>query len=530
VVETPNLVGTGADQRRDSGFALGIALLFLVVAGTSVVFHEPWRDEAQAWLIARDSGGLGALFANCRYEGVPALWHALLLPLTRLGPPCLMSGLNLALAATAVFVFARFAPFDRKARALFAFGYLPIYEWGTIARNYALGVVFLFLFAVFFSRRRLILQGLVLAAAANTSAHAAIVAASALTLVLVDGASRSRQSGCRKSGAAYGAGIALAAVGILASVLQMTPPGNMGMPWIEPPSLHRLWSVVCSFPAGIAPFADCWFGKVEGLVSPWIAVPLTVAAVLLTLAFIVVASAYLLHRRAVWIVAASALSMLCGLFFFFGWRGPRHAGFLLIGLLLALWLAPLFPERRPLPGRGAQWMAALQRQMPRVLGALLAFQCLVAGLAVTVEICTVFSAARDTARMIRASGHSGLPLVVDPDITAAGIVAHLGAPTAYYPNVHRWGSFVVWREHMNDRSAVSADDAGIFHQVSRLGINSDVVVVLGHSVDTDVQARVGAELIGHASADVVHEESYWVYRRMGIMEVWRPGGAPSVRE
>lgn len=49
--------------------------------------HEPWRDESQAWLIARDSGVWQAVTEVARQEGHPALWSLLLMPLAKAGAP-----------------------------------------------------------------------------------------------------------------------------------------------------------------------------------------------------------------------------------------------------------------------------------------------------------------------------------------------------------------------------------------------------------------------------------------------------------
>ena len=48
--------------------------------------HVNWRDEAQAWLLARDLSPV-QLFRQMSYEGYPCLWHLLLMPLAKLGLP-----------------------------------------------------------------------------------------------------------------------------------------------------------------------------------------------------------------------------------------------------------------------------------------------------------------------------------------------------------------------------------------------------------------------------------------------------------
>ena len=59
-----------------------IAFIFFGLVG--ILHHEIWRDEFQAWLLARDSASLIELFQNMRYEGHPGLWHLCLYGLTRI--------------------------------------------------------------------------------------------------------------------------------------------------------------------------------------------------------------------------------------------------------------------------------------------------------------------------------------------------------------------------------------------------------------------------------------------------------------
>ena len=56
-------------------------ILVLVYAGLTLytlLHHEPWRDEAQAWLLARDLGPV-ELLHQLPMEGTPGLWHFLLM-------------------------------------------------------------------------------------------------------------------------------------------------------------------------------------------------------------------------------------------------------------------------------------------------------------------------------------------------------------------------------------------------------------------------------------------------------------------
>src|SRR5689334_12634149 len=71
-------------RRRQTTFAPWLALaLYAALLAIGIAHHEIWRDEAQAWLLARDSGTPLALLHAMRYEGHPPIWHLLLWLLSR---------------------------------------------------------------------------------------------------------------------------------------------------------------------------------------------------------------------------------------------------------------------------------------------------------------------------------------------------------------------------------------------------------------------------------------------------------------
>jgi hypothetical protein len=109
--------------------------------------HEMWRDELQAWMIARDSATPAELLRNARHESHPALWHVPLYGVSRATrDPRGMQLLHLCIATGAVCLFVRAAPFSRVQKVLCALGYFPLFEYGIISRSYSLGMALLFLF------------------------------------------------------------------------------------------------------------------------------------------------------------------------------------------------------------------------------------------------------------------------------------------------------------------------------------------------------------------------------------------------
>ena len=109
---------------------------FLVAAGSGLFLllglillwrHEMWQDEWQAWLIARESPSLPALFRNLRYEGHPGLWYCGLFLVSRItSSPLGMQVLHLIIATCSVYVFLKYSPFTRTHKAPVYLRLLPL--------------------------------------------------------------------------------------------------------------------------------------------------------------------------------------------------------------------------------------------------------------------------------------------------------------------------------------------------------------------------------------------------------------------
>jgi len=105
--------------RRDfsfKGLEAVILGLYAIVVSWIAYHHEPWGDEAQAWLIARDSSLDDIFFKRLHYEGTPGLWNLLLWGLCCLHFP--YSSMHWATAlfgVFAVYLLLRYAPFNRKS-------------------------------------------------------------------------------------------------------------------------------------------------------------------------------------------------------------------------------------------------------------------------------------------------------------------------------------------------------------------------------------------------------------------------------
>ncbi|MBW3093678.1 hypothetical protein KIH79_12280 [Bifidobacterium sp. 82T10] len=134
-----------------------IVLVFVVLyAFAQVVLavrHEPWRDESQAWLIARDATPWRIVSDLTSQEGHPALWFFVLMPFAKLGVGYWsMEMLSVVITVlAAVLLIAVKAPTIWKIVVLFTplFWYWP----SVVSRSYCLIALFAMLAAVLYPRR-----------------------------------------------------------------------------------------------------------------------------------------------------------------------------------------------------------------------------------------------------------------------------------------------------------------------------------------------------------------------------------------
>ena len=135
--------------------AFAVTLLFAVLSAAVISFHEPWLDEAQAWLIARDAS-IPDMFLNLSHvEGhIPFWWLVLALP-AKLGVPYEtgLKAVNILMAVAACAVFEFKSPFPNAFKIVFPFTYFFFYQYSIVTRPYMLLILALFLVAATFGSR-----------------------------------------------------------------------------------------------------------------------------------------------------------------------------------------------------------------------------------------------------------------------------------------------------------------------------------------------------------------------------------------
>ena len=422
-------------RRSDTLFNAAVLTVYIAVVAFALDRHAMWRDEMQAWLIARDAAGIGDLLGNLHYEGHPALWYLLLMPLARISTdPRMMQGLHLAIAAGMVAVVLWRAPFSRLERALFAFGYFPLFEYAVKSRSYGLGTLIVAIVCALWPQRRQrpIAIAVALALMANVHVVFTIISLGFIAAIAVERLLGDRAAPSRREIAA----LAIVALGwVLAAKTAVPPPDEAfdQAKWFFDVSLARASIVFNGLGAVLGTDYRGWCG-LGGLAV--LAVPLW---------------RWRANRPAAALLAVSLGGLV--VFFYTKYTGyVWHHGAFFVVLVAAVWIARVAPGPRAL--------------LPApIFIVVLLVQAANGVQAVQEDLHRPYSEARAAARFIIAQGWDRGPIVAADDVTASTVAGYLGAERLYYSKGGRWGSFVKW----DPARKVPVDDAAVLADTDRVG-------------------------------------------------------------
>lgn len=390
-----------------TGQRTAAAILLIVYAAATLyvgLHHEPWRDEADSWLVVRDAS-LPAIFEWTRDAGTPALWYLALKPLVWLGLPYQsqeLLHLALAWAAAAVVLFA--SPFPWLTRVLLIASYYLGYEYAVIARSYVLTVLLSFLAAAFYRERRSrpIRYAIVVALLFNTNVHGAIIAAILLLLFFV------WRPRARGFGPASIIGPALIMVlGAIAAWAQLRTAPDAAYPGIvrEIQPMNAWLAIGSAFFAGI----------------PWQIGAIAGVALVLTIAYAV------RKKRDALLFLALSLVLLEILFVFVWFGGFRHAGLLLLCAVVAMWLARDVPQFATV-----------------ALTISLAVLTVFCGRMAAADIEMNFSGSREMGTFIAANRLGRYDIAAHNFHACEAVLPYVPGKTLWYAALNRTGTYMLW--------------------------------------------------------------------------------------
>jgi len=465
-------------ERRPRG-TLWLWLAYCGALAALLAFHEPWRDEIQAWLLARDSPSLVALWKNTRYEGHPLAWHFLLWVLARLtANPVAMQVLHGLLAAAGAFLFLQKAPFPLPWRAAWVFTYFPLYEYGVLARNYQLTA--LGFWAALALRQKPRWAGAALALVANSSPMGLLLAPP-LALGM-------RLKGFRLS---KGGWFLLSLAWGFALWSCLPPPDyEHARGWFWHWDWGRAYYVIRGLAAAFFPIPSpqVHFWN-DPLLFPFAPTPAGAAlAIGIATAFLALAGFALPSRvaRLLWLAGLAAL----GGFFYLKFPGTtRHHGFFLLWTLAMLWLFC-----RPVARSSWRWLLPAALVLPGLAGA---------AVASWFEVRYPFSAGRQAAGEV-VQKCMGLPLVGHPDWAASTVAGYLPHRPILYLTTGAAGTFVRWNLARAQREKLTQEQ--LLWQ-ARATVAGDFCLLLNAPL-----AGAPCLLLAAQPLAIVSDEAFWLYR------------------
>lgn len=501
-----------------------VVLFFISLAYVTLLHHEMWRDELQAWLIATGSASVGDLFQNIQYERHPALWYLSLYLLSRLSEsPMVMQVFHILLATAGIYLLARFAPFTRVQKLCFAFGYFPFYEYGVISRGYVMGVVCLFAFCALQSRtpKYPLVQACVLVLLANTSIYGAMIAFAFGIYFVVDWLTVL----CEKQGPEKSRMLLLSlfivGLGVATSIVQIMTPERSSQVQQRITSIkatqvgETLTAVRRSYLP--IPRQDLHFWNTNVLDEilnerPRVGRLVTIGLLGLALWVLVPTPVTLL----VYVVATVALLAVTHVTHYGiqeDYGGVRHIGYLFLSLVGCLWISlsrigtTETPSLRIAFSSFPKAMSVGRIGMVSVLFGAHAFAGI---LAVRADLQYPFSASKDVAQFLKEHDMTDMVMIGNEDFAASSVAGYLNR-ALYYAESDRLGTFIVWEP---GRQPVSSGE--LIRKAENFAAleHRDVLLILNHDLGPEADGLVK---IRSFDQSIVKDERYVLYRKSYCM-------------
>jgi len=495
-----------------------LLLAFFILGLLGILNHAMWRDELNGWLIARDSPSLTDFWNNIRYEGHPILWYACLYLLNQITRNAItMQLFHLLLATMGMGLFIYFSPFSRLQKLLFTLGYLPIYEYLLISRNYAIGVLFLFAFCTLFKSREKSYLGLaiILALLANSNAYCLLITvALTITLVVEYIASKYIDLEIKINASLQNALFSLLIVllGISLSVILLMPPTDSTLQggadqWFLQWDFHRfnqaltrIWNSYIlvlvpgdSKPPDVFLFAIISLGILAFVITIFLEYP-------------IILGFYLMGTGG--IVLFTYLKFL---------GSARHYGHLYLILITAFWLTRYYspsniltqyifkiPEKFTLII--TRWLNWTKKYKLTFLMIILYAQLAAGIVSFSRDVFLPYSASRETAQYIKAKDWKDRFIVGSEDFTIAPISGYLQRKI-YYPESQAEGSFVLFnqqRKIVNDQEILDQLQK-LIHQNAK-----PLLLILNRKLDAS-PSGLTIEPIKEFTHSFIGNETYYLY-------------------
>ncbi|MEO5356842.1 MAG: hypothetical protein H7844_06035 [Nitrospirae bacterium YQR-1] len=504
------------DTHNNLRFVYICTLAFFILTLFNIVHHEMWRDELEAWMIARDAASLDGLVENMRYQGHPMLWHLILYPLTKITRnPAAMQAVHLLIATVSAFIFLRFAPFSKLLRTLFIFGYFPFFEFATISRNYAIGTLFLFIFCACFGKdlknRNYIMLSAVLFLMCQCNALSTILAIALAATIFIEPVLMKDYSVYR-TGRFY-ISLLIFTAGLVLSLIQMTPPSDSY--WYNPvlintdiagrieDQISEMWNVFIPVPRIEMTFLGTNILSYLPVQRETRYILRMFASFVLFLfpLFIVLRKKTAVFYYITAIVGVTAF----GYIFYEG--SLRHKAHYYFAFVSTLWIAGYYTSAEFTKKTSFNvFLDFFERNKNRFTVVIFSAGVISALIANTLDYIYQFSESKEAANYIKQNNWQNMPISGFWDFASSGVSAYLDRPF-FYPVPGKMGTFTVWRAEKR----TEAVDVLKVTQSYMKSVRSDVLLVFNSPVKNYELRHYRLVPLKQFTKSIVKSEKFFLY-------------------
>ncbi len=250
-----------------------IFLFWAVIAAYSIInillikYHEPWRDEAQQWLVVNKLSLL-EIIDDLKYEGHPCLWYLILYPFVKSGFPYITANLvSFAFMLIGVYLFLKYSPFPFYVKIFVVFSPIFVYYYPVISRSYCLIPFFVALLAILYPDRhkKTWQYGLIIGLLIQTHALMLGMAGMLMLFWVIESFQQYKQTGDKKQLLSDRKGILIPILSIIFLFFQWMNVNESAWFNIQAPSIFEF---IKSFFVTFSSIVDSLFGI--GINNAWI--------------------------------------------------------------------------------------------------------------------------------------------------------------------------------------------------------------------------------------------------------------------
>ena len=413
-------------RAADHRFNIFVLTAFLVVTAIASTQHAMWKDEIQAFLIARDSATPWDIIQHLRLDGHPLLWYLLIWPGARLTwNPETMKPISLAVSTIGLSLFLWRGPWSRLEKLLWPFGYFVLYEYTVKNRAYCVGAALLMCFCALWPVRRqhILAIALVLGLMANVHLYFGIIAIGCIAALAAD---RYQHGGWRgllpESWRDIAAAFIFLGFAIFAAYVAAPPrSGDFATPHAGDLSSALLAFIQIGAPGTILlPHYD------SPIVLFIVGVPIGLVLVVMFL-FVWLRAAR--HDAAALTLFLVPIPILVATYMLAYRPSIQHAGVLMFLLIAAEWIR-----------RSDSSASEQPRPLSNLLTSVLGIHATIGLILVGIHIMRPAAHGPAVAAYIRAQGWAAQP-VAGIGTALTSVCGYLQAPSCYYAERRRWNSY-----------------------------------------------------------------------------------------